>query len=398
MATGDQSVVNIPRESTMQEIAQALQTMAFTQAANMKNLSDWTKFSGLSRNGFIPKILNYGDQILEKWTDTAANQEYDFPWQYTHSENVELEDGEVIPGTFLEAHYTTPFGLQFSNRAFLRCPDGLAAGTYHLMLQQNWGTHAKANTSWQFTLAKAVPKGGSVYGFTQMPDVAPSNWRATSYAADGITTIETVAVTSGSEGTDLGTMQFATRNGNLNSMQESAYGWNRWKYSAARQWLNSEQTKGKWWTKQDDWDIAPSQLATKDGFLCGMPADMLAVLKTVKVTTLANTANDGGVTDITYDRVFLASMSQMNVNMSKEEGIVHEYWQRRTNSKTPIEPWKTYPVMIRYSAADHTSPRHVFSRSANRVHANYVMNVYSSGGVDSTDAWYSYAYAPLVVI
>ena len=398
MATGDQSVVNIPRESTMQEIAQALQTMAFTQAANMKNLSDWTKFSGLSRNGFIPKILNYGDQILEKWTDTAANQEYDFPWQYTHSENVELEDGEVIPGTFLEAHYTTPFGLQFSNRAFLRCPDGLAAGTYHLMLQQNWGTHAKANTSWQFTLAKAVPKGGSVYGFTQMPDVAPSNWRATSYAADGITTIETVAVTSGSEGTDLGTMQFATKNGNLNSMQESAYGWNRWKYSAARQWLNSEQTKGKWWTKQDDWDIAPSQLATKDGFLCGMPADMLAVLKTVKVTTLANTANDGGVTDITYDRVFLASMSQMNVNMSKEEGIVHEYWQRRTNSKTPIEPWKTYPVMIRYSAADHTSPQLVFSRSANRDHANHVMLVNSSGGVNATYAWGSYAYAPLVVI
>ena len=391
-------VINFPRESTMQEIAQALQTMAFTQAANMKNLSDWTKFSGLSRNGFIPKILNYGDQILEKWTDTAANQEYDFPWQYTHSENVELEDGEVIPGTFLEAHYTTPFGLQFSNRAFLRCPDGLAAGTYHLMLQQNWGTHAKANTSWQFTLAKAVPKGGSVYGFTQMPDVAPSNWRATSYAADGITTIETVAVTSGSEGTDLGTMQFATRNGNLNSMQESAYGWTRWKYSAARQWLNSEQTKGKWWTKQDDWDIAPSQLATKDGFLCGMPADMLAVLKTVKVTTLANTANDGGVTDITYDRVFLASMSQMNVNMSKEEGIVHEYWQRRTNSKTPIEPWKTYPVMIRYSAADHTSPQIVFSRSANRVNASYVMYVNSSGSVYSTYAWNSYAYAPLVVI
>ena len=398
MATGDQSVVNIPRESTMQEIAQALQTMALTQAANMKNLSDWTKFSGLSRNGFIPKILNYGDQILEKWTDTAANQEYDFPWQYTHSENVELEDGEVIPGTFLEAHYTTPFGLQFSNRAFLRCPDGLAAGTYHLMLQQNWGTHAKANTSWQFTLAKAVPKGGSVYGFTQMPDVAPSNWRATSYAADGITTIETVAVTSGSEGTDLGTMQFATRNGNLNSMQESAYGWNRWKYSAARQWLNSEQTKGKWWTKQDDWDIAPSQLATKDGFLCGMPADMLAVLKTVKVTTLANTANDGGVTDITYDRVFLASMSQMNVNMSKEEGIVHEYWQRRTNSKTPIEPWKTYPVMIRYSATDHTSPQSVFSRSARRDYASHVMFVNSSGGVTSTHAWNSRAYAPLVVI
>ena len=398
MATGDQTLINFPRESTMKEISQALQTMALTQAANMENLSDWAKFSGLSRNGMIPKILNYGDQILEKWKATAANQEYDFPWQYTHSENVELEDGEVIPGTFLEAHYTTPFGLQFSNRAFLRCPDGLAAGTYHLMLQQNWGNNAKANTYWQFTLTKDVPAGGSVYGFTQMPDVAPSNWKATSYAADGITTIETVAVTSGSDGTDLGTMQYATRNGNLNSMQESAYGWNRWKYSAARQWLNSTQPKGKWWTKQDDWDIAPSQLAAKDGFLCGMPADMLAALKTVKVTTLANTVNDGGVTDITYDRVFLASMSQMNVNMSKEEGTVHEYWQRRTNSKTPIEPWKTYPIMIRYSAANHTSPQIVFSRSANRGNAHTVMYVNPSGNVGNTGAWYSYAYAPLVVV
>lgn len=398
MATGDQITTNFPRESTMKEISQALQTMAFTQAANLENVSTWDKISGLSRNGFIQRILNFGDQILEKWTDTAASKEYDFPWQYTHSENVELEDGEVIPGTFLEAHYTTPFGVQFSNRAFLRCPDGLAAGTYHLMLQQNWGNNAKANTYWQFTLTKDVPAGGSVYGFTQMPDVAPSNWKATSYAADGITTIETVAITSGSDGTDLGTMLYATRNGNLNSMQESAYGWNRWKYSAARQWLNSTQPKGKWWTKQDDWDIAPSQLDTKDGFLCGMPAEMLAVLKTVKVITLANTVSDGGVTDITYDKVFLASMSQMNVNMSKEEGTVHEYWQRRTNSKTPIEPWKTYPIMIRYSAANHTSPQYVFSRSASRGGANSVMIVHASGYVSSTYAWNSSVYAPLVVV
>ena len=105
----------------------------------------------------------------------------------------------------------------------------------------------------------------------------------------------------------MGTMELAARSGNLNSMQETGYGCNRWKNSAARQWLNSTQPKGRWWAKQDDWDIAPDQLATKDGFLCGMPSDMLATLKTVKVTTLANTVNDGGVTDITYDRVFLAS-------------------------------------------------------------------------------------------
>lgn len=231
-----------------------------------------------------------------------------------------------------------------------------------------------------------------------MPDSAAATWKATSYAADGIAKIETVPITSGSDGTSLGTMELAARSGNLNSMQETGYGCNRWKNSAARQWLNSTQPKGRWWAKQDDWDIAPDQLATKDGFLCGMPSDMLAALKTVKVTTLANTVNDGGVTDITYDRVFLASMSQMNVNMSKEEGAVHEYWQRRTKSKTPIEPWKTYPEMIRYSAANHSSPQGVFSRSAYRSNAYGVMYVGSSGSVSGTSAWFAYTYAPLVVI
>lgn len=281
----------------------------------------------------------------------------------------------------------------------MRCPDGLTAGTYNVTLGAKWGEKdAQKDTTWQFTLTKAVPAGGSVAGFTQMPDVVASNWKATSYAADGITVIETVPITSGSGGTSLGTMQLSTRNSNLNSMQEAGYGWNRWKYSAARQWLNSDQPKNKWWKKQDDWDIAPSQLSQKDGFLCGLPADMIAVLKPVKVITLANTVSDGGETDITYDKVFLASFAEMNININVEEGTPHEYWQRRTNSKTKLEPWKQYPCMIRYSAANHTSPQYVFSRSADRGNANYVMCVNAAGGVNNSVAWNSNTYAPLVFV
>ena len=328
MATGDQIITNFPRESTMKEISQAVQAIALAQAGGkLETITTWDQIAALSRNGLLQKLYDYGDQLADKWTDTAGSKEYEFPWHISHFDTEELEDGEQIQGTYLEAHYTTPFGLQFSNRAFLRCPNGLAAGTYNVTLGANWGTNAVKDTIWKFTLTQAVPEGGSVAGFTQMPDVASSRWKATSYAADGITKIETVAISSGTteDGTNLGTMNLAARNGDLNSMQEAAYGWNRWKYSAARQWLNSEQPKGKWWVKQDEWDVAPDQLATKDGFLCGMPAEMLKVLKKIKVTTLANTVNDDGVTDITYDRVFLASMSQMNVNMSKEEGTVHEY-------------------------------------------------------------------------
>lgn len=400
MATGDQTLINFPRETTMQEIAQALQTVAFAQSAKLENITTWDQISGLVRNGYAQKIFDFGDWINEKWTDTAATKEYEYPWRVNHFENVELEDGEIVQGMFLQAHYAHPFGVQFSQaRAFLKCPDGLTAGTYNVKLERDWGSNAKANTYWQFTLTKDVPKGGRLSGFIQMPDVASSNWKVISYAADAITKLETVPVTSGQDGTALGTLQYATRNGNLNSMQETAYGWNRWKTSALRQYLNSEQAKGKWWTPQDEWDIAPDQLATKDGFLCGMPADMLKALKTVKVVTYANTVQDGGEADITYDRVFLPSLEQLFINPQiAGEGTVHEYWQRRSGMKTKMQQYQTYPRMISYAVENHTSPQVVRLRSANRGVACYTWCVNSSGTVGSYSAWSASRFSPLVVV
>lgn len=400
MATGDQTLINFPRETTMQEIAQALQTVAFAQSAKLENITTWDQISGLVRNGYAQKIFDFGDWINEKWTDTAATKEYEYPWRVNHFENVELEDGEIVQGMFLQAHYAHPFGVQFSQaRAFLKCPDGLTAGTYNVKLERDWGSNAKANTYWQFTLTKDVPKGGRLSGFIQMPDVASSNWKVISYAADAITKLETVPVTSGQDGTALGTLQYATRNGNLNSMQETAYGWNRWKTSALRQYLNSEQAKGKWWTPQDEWDIAPDQLATKDGFLCGMPADMLKALKTVKVVTYANTVQDGGEADITYDRVFLPSLEQLFINPQiAGEGTVHEYWQRRSGMKTKMQQYQTYPRMISYAVENHTSPQYVRLRSASRGGASGAWYVGSSGNVGSGYAWGAVRFSPLVVV
>lgn len=400
MATGDQTLINFPRETTMQEIAQALQTVAFAQSAKLENITTWDQISGLVRNGYAQKIFDFGDWINEKWTDTAATKEYEYPWRVNHFENVELEDGEIVQGMFLQAHYAHPFGVQFSQaRAFLKCPDGLTAGTYNVKLERDWGSNAKANTYWQFTLTKDVPKGGRLSGFIQMPDVASSNWKVISYAADAITKLETVPVTSGQDGTALGTLQYATRNGNLNSMQETAYGWNRWKTSALRQYLNSEQAKGKWWTPQDEWDIAPDQLATKDGFLCGMPADMLKALKTVKVVTYANTVQDGGEADITYDRVFLPSLEQLFINPQiAGEGTVHEYWQRRSGMKTKMQQYQTYPRMISYAVENHTSPQIVRLRSAYRGNAISTWYVNSSGSVNGNYAWGASRFSPLVVV
>lgn len=393
--------INIPRESTMQEIAKALQTIAFTQAGQASNITGWDNVSGLVRNRYADKVFNFGDQFVEKWTDTADIKEYEYPWQVNHFEDVELEDGETVPGMFLQAHYAHPFGMQFSHqRAFLACPDGLAAGTYYFTIESSWGNNVAAGDVVCFTITKDVPAGGRVSGCYGAPDQAKSNWRIYTHSADGKTILETITPTFEASGTDLGTQKHNTRNGNLNSTQEMAYGWNRWKTSALRQYLNSNKTKGNWWTAQDEWDIAPDQLTTKDGFLCGMPADMLKALKTVKVVTYTNTVQDGGEADVTYDKVFLPSLEQMYINPQiAGEGAYHEYWKLRSGSKTKLQQYQTYPNIITYAVENHNSPQYVRLRSADRGLANNTWNVYSDGNVHSwSNASGAYRFSPLVVI
>ena len=282
---------------------------------------------------------------------------------------------------------------------FRSCPDGLSAGTYNFDFAKAWGNNVKPGINYQFTLTKPVEKGGRLAGCYEAPNQAPSNWKVYSYGKDGITLNETVNVTVGSGGTNLGTIPYDRRSGNLNSVQESAYGWNRWKTSALRQWLNSSKPKGQWWTPQDQWDICPDQLANKDGFLCGMPEQMLNSLKKVKVSTFANTANDEGVEDITYDYVTLPSLSQMFIKpQTSGEGDVHTYWKRRSGRTTPCEWWTDYPNMVEYSVANKASPQYVRLRSAYQGNACYTWNVYASGNVTTNDASKVYPFAPLVCI
>lgn len=386
-------------DETGQEIAKALSVIAQTNIAHSN--MDWNSVQTIVADGAGEKAFAIGTQLIEKWKDTAEPKEYDIPWQVNHFEDVTLEDGEVVPGMWLQSHYTLPFGIQFSHqRAFLACPDGLSAGTYNFDFAKAWGDNVKPGINYQFTLTKPVEKGGRLAGCYRAPDTEPSSWKVYSYGKDGITLNETVNVTVGSGGTNLGTIQDANRSGNLNSAQEMAYGCNRWKTSALRQYLNSSETKGKWWTPQDQWDICPDQLASKDGFLCGMPEEMLNCLKKVKVVTYANTVNDEGAEDITYDYVTLPSLSQMFIKPQKSgEGDVHTYWKRRSGRTSPCEWWKDYPNMIEYSVANKTSPQGVRLRSSYQDNACYTWFVSTSGNINYYGGCSNAtAFAPLVCI
>jgi len=385
-------------DDTGQEIAKALSVIAQTNIAHSN--MDWNSVQTIVADGAGEKAFAIGTQLIEKWTDTAEAKEYEIPWQVNHFEYMTLEDGEVVPGMWLQSHYAFPFEVQFSHeRAFLACPDGLSPGTYNFDFAKVWGEHVKTGINYQFTLTKPVEKSGRLAGCYGAPDTAPTSWKVYSYGKDGITLNETVNVTVGSSGTNIGTIPYEKRNGNINSIQEMAYGWNRWKTSALRQWLNSSKPKGQWWTPQDQWDICPNQLASKDGFLCGMPEQMLNSLKKVKVSTFANTVNDEGVEDITYDYVTLPSLGQIYAQTQiAGEGNPHTYWKRRSGRTTPCEWWQSYPNIITYSVANKTSAQYIRLRSAHRDYAYSAMNVHPSGFIYNGNASNATACSPLVCI
>lgn len=385
-------------DETGQDIVQALTVIAQNSVA--RSGMEWADVQTIVANGASEKAFAVGTQLIEKWTDTADSKEYDLPWQVNHHENVTLEDGEIVPGMWLQTHYCLPFGVQFSHqRAFLTCPEGLAAGTYHFDFAKAWGNNVKPGISYQFTLTKPVEKGGRLAGCYGAPDTAPTSWKVYSYGANGVTLNETVNVTVGSSGTDIGTIPYEKRNGNINSTQEMAYGWNRWKTSALRQWLNSNKPKGQWWTPQDAWDICPDQLANKDGFLCGMPEQMLNSLKKVKVSTFANTVNDEGVEDITYDYVTLPSLGQIHAQTQiAGEGDPHTYWKRKSGKSSPHAWYQDDPNMITYSVSNKTSAQIVRLRSANRNFAYGTCYVYSSGTINGNGASDALTCSPLVCI
>ena len=244
-----------------------------------------------------------------------------------------------------------------------------------------------------------MENGGRLAGCYGAPDTAPTSWKVYSYGKNGITLNEAVDITVGSGGTNLGTIQNASRSGNLNSVQEMAYGWNRWKTSALRQYLNSNKPKGQWWIPQDQWDICPDQLSSKDGFLCGMPEQMLNSLKKVKVSTFANTVNDEGVEDITYDYVIIPSMEQVYCQPEiSGEGVANDYWKRRSGRTTPCQQYQTYPNMISYSVANRTSAQFTRLRSAKREVAYHTWYIGASGDANNFYASAARTFSTLVCI
>ena len=129
----------------------------------------------------------------------------------------------------------------------------------------------------------------------------------------------------------------------------STNGFNRWKYSQLRKWLNAEGTG--WFSSSYNSDILTPHEgsytnANATGFLSCLPAALLDAIVPVKVVTQAFFDDynedeaiddpeyiDGLDADITYDKVFIPSLSEMAITSNNEnfpdddfEGTAWEYY------------------------------------------------------------------------
>lgn len=348
-----------------------------------------------------------GDKLSNIWKDTNnSNKEYDNPLRINHFEDgLELEDGTIVNGMWLQTVYAHLKPVQFSHQqAFYVSNEGMTAGTYCVGFDYTWGSNGHVNKGdyWNFTLTNDVPAGAKLAGFYGAPDQPQTNWRVYVYSADGKTVLETVStINKGQEGTLLGVMT-AYGDENLNGIQQTAYGDNRYATSAMRQYLNSDKSKGEWWTAQTKWDIAPDQLNQIDGYLCGMDPELLAVLQPVKVVTYCNTVTATGqkqVKDVTYDKVTLISLEQMYIKPQiAGEGEAHEYYKELNGTDTKFQWWQTYEILKTFAVESPTSPQYVRLRSALRDNASNPWIVSSSGSIGSNYASNAYRLAPLMFI
>lgn len=381
---------------------------AYTGHSGDIELPDMAALQQIAASGEAPQYFAAGDLVENNWTDTAINKSYDNPLRINHFSIETLEDGTKIPGMWLQAKYAHPFGVQFSQyQAIMRCDDGLAAGTYNFTFGDSYGSKSFVikGASFHFTLTKDVPLGGKIAGLRGSWDAEKpyDTLKIMVYAADSKTVLETVGIAEGTDGTSLGTLTIAGDE-NLNSIHRFSYGDNCWSRSAMRQYLNSDKPKGEWWQPQSKWDVAPDQLATKDGYLCGIDPALLAVIRPVKVCTYRNTVcygdkEQGNTPDITYDKVTLPSIEQMFVVPQQVgEGEAQEYYVHLNGTGTKYAQWGTYPELRAYAVESRTATQHVRLRSAARGFGYLTWGVGSSGSVGTTGAIGAWRVTPLVFI
>lgn len=383
---------NFPRESTMKEMANALNLIAIAQAGNASNIENWNSIVQIVRSGLGPRAFPVGSRL------SVTHSEYGSIALDVAAHNHHKKPGDPDAPTMTLLMHHCIYGRQIDAKELLWANTGisaLAAGTYNFTLYKGGnGGQTGEDGTYQFTTTKPIPAGGgwthNKVGtwYSNAADYKPENITSgtvTTYDADGTVLESNLAVTEGSSGTALGTASNAKADcvntiGTFNSIMRRAFGSNNWAESAARQWLNSSAAATSWWQRQTIFDLVP-RYANKAGFLAGLDPDFVDALGAVDITTARNTIYEMGDTlggsYTTRDKLFLPSMTEIGLgsNDSVAEGSV-----------LPLYDGATQTDRIKYDQAAQTTARYWWLRSPYPRNASSVRIVNPSGALNSNSA------------
>ena len=377
--------INIPRESTMQDIASSLHIIAVAQAGAAAPVESFQDVKQIVAQGFGQQAFPVGSQLVanhatlgEVIFDVTAHNHHKAPGS-ADAPTMTLMMQACINGRMVD-----------NTEALYYCAKALAAGTYHFTLLADYDATYGGGKTLQFVLSQSVPAGG-VLMFPWGYNTQSTATKVSSYASrESTTPIESVSVVEGSGGTNLGTAD--GKSANMNHSHRIRYGSNNWNESAVRQWLNSAAAANEWWHPQTIFDRPPSY-ANQPGFLAGFDDDFINAVGLVDVTTARNTIYEAdGTTGGSYttrDKFFLASMAEVGLgnNDSVAEGSVMEYYNGATDTDR-----------IKYDIAAPTTARHWFLRSPYLKNGNDVCYVMPSGALGNYHANIGNAVAAACVI
>lgn len=175
------------------------------------------------------------------------------------------------------------------------------------------------------------------------------------------------------------------------------YGYNRYRDSAQRQWLNSSEAAGGWWESQYYGNKAPNEANTKRGYLAGCSAALLEAAKPIKITCFTNSVTDGSVVDTMVDLMWLPSGTQMYSVVNDSEGTYWKHWKDRTGFTTPKNDANDNRKIFQLEN-NHTNAQYCRLRSAYRTNSYHAWYVTTSGYLTSNAASSSYRCAPACAI
>lgn len=376
--------VYLPNKEQFSRLNAQLANIA-TALGTQMDVSTWANIQKVVRAGIAPNVIPIGTQFTVNHSiygdilcDVVAHNYF----KSAYDENA--------PTMTLLSHDAIALLQYDAPEAFYYASSELPAGTYNFTIPKTYSSWTVG--TYQFTLTTALPNMG-VLGISGNASTALTSLKVISYRDLVDTTgIESVPITSGNGGTNLGTLGVE-----LNHTERVSYGSDNYKDSAIRQFLNSSRGVGLAWTRKNKYDRIPSWGANIAGFVSGFNDEFLSGVGEVIVPCSANEVYEcSDYTDFPTqvgkkytltDKFYLPSQTELfgtTTNLVADGTRLFPYFEGATD---------TDRIKYLKSTAQHWWTRSSRSNSPTLIHA-----VLRTGALSSNNANNEYGIVPCFTI